>query len=154
MTPKTPPRGIRNNNPFNIRKGPRWQGLAATQPDPAFATFETPVYGIRAGMKLLLTYQSRHGIKTIRALIARFAPPNENDTVAYVAAVCKATGVNPDDTIGFLAHLIPLARAIVRHECGDPAPFGRPPAWYGDNVYAAARDLLLPPPKKGPLKNA
>ena len=43
------PRGIRNNNPGNIRKSNvKWQGLAAEQTDGAFYQFTRPEYGIRA----------------------------------------------------------------------------------------------------------
>ena len=42
-------RGLRNNNPGNIRHGSsQWQGMSAEQPDNAFIKFDDPVYGIRA----------------------------------------------------------------------------------------------------------
>ena len=48
MTTKQP-RGIRNNNPGNIRRnGDPWQGLAKDQTDREFFTFQSAVYGIRA----------------------------------------------------------------------------------------------------------
>jgi len=86
------PRGIRNNNPGNIRRnGDPWQGLAETQGDKEFFTFATPVYGIRALARTLITYQDRHGLRTIRQIISRWAPPVENDTESYVKAVTAAT---------------------------------------------------------------
>ena len=42
----TIPRGIRNNNPGNIRHGNDWQGISKEQPDPAFCTFVSPEYGL------------------------------------------------------------------------------------------------------------
>src|SRR5574337_876096 len=89
MHDMTPSRGIRNNNPGNIRKSSEpWRGLAAAkdQKDPAFFTFETPEWGIRAMAVILRTYQTKYGLRTIRAIIGRWAPSAENDTDAYVDA--------------------------------------------------------------------
>ncbi len=48
------PRGIRNNNPLNIRRSKdKWQGLRALQTDTAFCQFETMAYGWRAAFVLL-----------------------------------------------------------------------------------------------------
>ena len=42
------PRGIRNNNPLNIRRSKdQWQGLRAQQTDASFCQFETLEYGWR-----------------------------------------------------------------------------------------------------------
>lgn len=85
--PAPTPRGIRNNNPGNIRRSQTlWQGEAAVQTDPDFIVFQGPEWGLRAIAKILLTYQS-HGLKSIQDMISRWAPPSENDTPAYVAAV-------------------------------------------------------------------
>ena len=52
-------RGLRNNNPGNIRKtGDKWQGLSTTQTDDSFFQFTDAKYGIRAMAKLLKNYQS------------------------------------------------------------------------------------------------
>ncbi len=51
------PRGVRNNNPGNIRLGIAWNGLAPEQTDPDFCQFITPQFGIRALCIVLLTYQ-------------------------------------------------------------------------------------------------
>ena len=45
----TIPRGIRNNNPLNIRIGNQWLGERANPNDPAFEQFVAMEYGIRAG---------------------------------------------------------------------------------------------------------
>ncbi len=124
-----PPRGIRNNNPGNIRHGQKWDGLAPMQGDPAFATFVSPEYGIRAMAKLLLNYQSRNGLKTVRQIIDRWAPPNENNTAAYVQHVADRIGVGPDDPIVVADVLPTLVASIIRHENGqhpyDAATIGR-----------------------------
>lgn len=49
-------RGLRNNNPLNIRKSStRYQGEVAGT-DPAFKTFKTMAWGYRAAFAILKTY--------------------------------------------------------------------------------------------------
>lgn len=92
------PRGIRNNNPGNIRHGSNWQGLNPNSRniDPAFCVFTSSVYGIRALAKVLINYKKIHGLNTVRQIISRYAPPNENQTTAYIQSVAKQLGVVPD----------------------------------------------------------
>lgn len=112
-------RGIRNNNPGNIRhSGARWQGMSAQQTDPAFVQFEAPEYGIRALSKLLDTYSKNYNLRTVRGIIARYAPSSENNTAAYSAAVAKALGVSPDAVIDVQARKAELVQAIIKHENG------------------------------------
>lgn len=112
-------RGIRNNNPGNIRHSrDRWQGMRAEQTDPDFVQFVAPEWGIRALARLLLNYQTVHGLRTVRQLINRYAPPAENDTGAYVRHVAAALGVDPDESIAVRDHLRPLVETIIRHENG------------------------------------
>ena len=96
------PRGIRNNNPLNIRKSKdQWQGLRAVQTDPSFCQFESMEYGWRAAFKLLTrTYYHTYRLFTIRAIVSKWAPANENNTKAYIANVSKMTGIGPDEPIG------------------------------------------------------
>ena len=115
----TQPRGIRNNNPGNIRHGQKWQGLAPQQPDKSFATFTSPEYGIRAIAKVITSYDTKYGIRTVRGIINRWAPPNENDTDAYVNAVADSLGVDPDEDIAVENHMAELVAAIVKHENGQ-----------------------------------
>ena len=132
MSRQTPgietPRGIRNNNPGNIRHSKVcWVGEADDQPDPDFVTFIAPEYGIRAICRILLAYQADDGCRTIRQLIRRWAPPSENDTDAYVAAVSRACGLGPDDLacVRQASVMTPMAEAIIRQETGEqpyPSP--------------------------------
>ena len=113
-------RGIRNNNPGNIRhSSSKWQGLSIEQTDREYVQFDDPVYGIRALTKLLRNYQSRHGLKTIRQIINRYAPPSENITDAYVANVSRLVGVNPDAEIDINNYITPMVKAIIQHENGE-----------------------------------
>lgn len=86
-----PTRGVRNNNPLNIRHNPRnrWQGLSANQTDHAFCHFDSMVYGVRAAMKLLRNYAIQLHHCTINDYITRWAPPSENNTQNYIDFICK-----------------------------------------------------------------
>ena len=96
------PRGIRNNNPLNIRRSKdQWKGLADAQTDRAFCQFKSLEYGWRAAFYLLTrTYYHKYRLYTIRTIIRRWAPPGENNTEAYIAYVSRLTGIDPDEPIG------------------------------------------------------
>ncbi|WP_343714039.1 structural protein [Inquilinus sp.] len=121
----TVPRGIRNNNPGNIDAGQAWIGRAEraemTQEQKAekrFAIFKAPEWGIRAIAKLLQSYQTKHKLRTVRGIVNRWAPPVENNTSAYVAAVAKAVGVGPDEPVDVTDYdtAARLVDAIIAHE--------------------------------------
>lgn len=113
-------RGIRNNNPGNIRKSAdKWQGLRAEQTDSAFFQFTEAKYGVRALGKVLLNYRAKYGLSNVRDLINRWAPPVENNTSSYVAQVSRALNVAADTTIDVTARLPDLAAAIIVHENGS-----------------------------------
>ena len=116
------PRGIANNNPGNVeRLGTPWLGMADDQSgDTRFIVFKSPIYGVRAIAKILMSYR-RSGLRTIRAMIDRWAPPVENDTSAYIDDVSQRCGIGPDDDIATLtpAILTALVEAIIRHENGQ-----------------------------------
>lgn len=116
------PRGIRNNNPGNIRKSKdKWQGLAANQPDPDFCTFIDPTFGIRALAKILISYQERSGCSMIFQFLNRYAPSSENDTNSYINAVAEHMGISPHAMIDIhhYATIRPMVEAIIRHENGQ-----------------------------------
>lgn len=113
------PRGIRNNNPGNIRKdGTDWLGLDPNGADPDFCVFTKPEYGIRAIARILLNYQ-REGITSIQEAIDKWAPPTENDTDAYVKAVCAQCNVAGDKVVDFRSIMPQLVAAIIQHENGQ-----------------------------------
>jgi hypothetical protein len=113
------PRGIRNNNPGNIeRTGVAWVGMAADQSsDDRFIVFTAPEYGVRAMARILKNYMAS-GYTNVASIINRWAPPTENVTSAYVAAVARKIGVDPNARID--ASYIPdLIEAIIQHENGE-----------------------------------
>jgi len=112
-------RGLRNNNPGNIRKsGTVWQGQSPTQTDTDYIQFVSPEYGIRALVKVLNTYRNSYKLDTVREIISRWAPPNENDTVSYINSVAAKLGIGPDTTIDFGTQMPALVKAIIHHENG------------------------------------
>lgn len=112
-------RGLRNNNPGNIRhSSAQWVGKAPVQNDDEFVSFTDAVYGLRALAVTLRTYFNKYGLRTVRGIINRWAPPSENDTGAYVNSVARALQVSPDQTLDFYQHLPSLIVAIVKHENG------------------------------------
>lgn len=124
-------RGVRNNNPGNIRhSASNWQGQATGQPDASFVTFVSMEMGVRALGKTLLTYQEKYGLKCIRQIIGRWAPPNENNTGAYVDAVSVAVGVSPLVSVNLhdRATLWQVVAAIIKHENGADARLVSPTA--------------------------
>ena len=118
------PRGIRNNNPLNIRKSKdKWKGLSLTQNDPSFCQFESLEYGWRAAFYLLTrTYYYKYRLYTIRTIISKWAPPCENNSKAYVENVSRLTGIDPDEPIGIPserpARWIALGMAMAIQENG------------------------------------
>ena len=116
------PRGIRNNNPGNIRWGENWLGLKqdGKEQDPSFCVFISAVYGIRALARLLQNYQRIHGLDTPRKIISRYAPPNENQTQAYIQSVAAQLGITPDGKVDLteIGTLTVFVKAIIRHENG------------------------------------
>lgn len=68
--------------------------------------------------KLLLTYQRKHGLKTVKAIISRWAPSVENDTAAYVRAVEATTATRPgaDIDLSQPAVMAGFVKAIIHHE--------------------------------------
>lgn len=114
-------RGIRNNNPGNLEYSKTNPWVGQTGDDGRFAKFETPEHGIRALGRNLLSYQ-RQGIDTVNDIINRWAPPSDNNnTDAYIQAVCAQLGVTPDQPLDASNPdtLKALCAAIIHHENGS-----------------------------------
>jgi hypothetical protein len=112
------PRGIRNNNPGNIRYGDFARSAGAVGADSGgFAVFSDMQTGVEATAKLLRSYTAR-GFNTIRKIVSRWAPANENDTQAYIAAVAKQLGVSADTVLSG-DQLQGVAGSIFQHENGS-----------------------------------
>lgn len=125
-------RGIRNNNPGNIKDfGIPWEGIldrekqnAEQRAENTFVVFSGPWWGIRAIAKILLNYQTRHGLDTVHKIIDRWAPAGDsNEPERYARFVANHIGVHPHDPIDVTDYttMLNLAQGIVWYENGtDP----------------------------------
>lgn len=111
------PLGIRNNNPGNLRyvSSIHWKGQVGS--NKGFAVFDTVENGIRA-MAIDLKTKIGKGLDTLNKYIPVYAPPSENDTVAYINNVSRQTGISPNDKITFNNEAVKLIRAHINIENG------------------------------------
>lgn len=115
------PRGIRNNNPLNIRIGNVWLGEVRDPTDPDFEQFISMIYGVRAGFVLIRRYIRHYHRTTIPQVIAAWAPSNENNTTAYIDKVCQVSGIERDVQLKFEDEdqMVALVDAMILVECGQ-----------------------------------
>ncbi len=116
-------RGLRNNNPLNIRRvvGTIWKGQFVEQNDPDFVQFANIEWGIRAAFCILKTYQKKYTAVCIEDIIARWAPQKENNTAAYINGVCRLTGFGGKERLRE-EDWPQLVRAMAMIECGALLP--------------------------------
>lgn len=116
-------RGIRNNNPFNIKRSRnKWLGKLPKSicEDKVFEQFSSMEYGVRAGLLLLRNYVNRYHLVSVEQIIGRFAPPSENDThhyVIYIYNTLSIFGANPKE-VGIVGSdaFFALAHGIMMYE--------------------------------------
>lgn len=113
-------RGIRNNNPGNLRiTDDNWVGMIPREQntDGSFVQFKEMKYGIRAMLRDVVN-DILKGKNTVRKLITEYAPPTENNTEIYINGVAKKMGLKPDDVIKNIDanFLRQISKAIVSHE--------------------------------------
>lgn len=122
MAQRQIPRGIRNNNPLNIRIGNVWLGEVPNPTDPHFEQFVSMEYGIRAAMILLRRYIRHYHRTTVPEILAAWAPPTENNTVQYVDTVCQLSHISPMAGLHYedKATMCHLVAAMIQVECGQP----------------------------------
>ena len=140
MMEKKLPRGIRNNNPLNIRKGNNWKGEVAKSSDGEFEQFVSMQWGIRAGFKILKNYMSGYGgrvkaLTNVHDIIHRWAPPSENNCRAYIDSVCRFSGLHEFERLQFSDRnkMLALVDGMIRVECGQPVSL---------DIIASAYDLI------------
>ena len=115
------PRGLRNNNPGNLRiSNIKWLGKIPNNQntDKSFEQFTTMHYGLRAMATDIINDVSKKNLNTLASLINAYAPPTENDTTNYINVVSKSTGIAPNQQIkltnDLLAELM-LAKIFVEN---------------------------------------
>ena len=117
-------RGIRNCNPGNIRRSnTTYKGEIRPSQDKAFKQFQTMAYGYRAMFVLLDYYRRVHGLNTIRQIITRYAPANENNTEGYIRIVASLSGISEGAVLDTRNHdqMVPIVSAMSRVENGTRA---------------------------------
>ena len=120
-TRRTIPRGIRNNNPLNIRIGNTWLGERPEPDDPDFEQFVSMVYGLRAAFVLLRRYIRHYKRTTLAAIISAWAPSTENNTQRYIDQVAKLSGLVPDQQLDYfdIPTMLALVNAMIIVENGQ-----------------------------------
>ena len=114
-------RGIRNDNPLNIRHGKsQWVGMREKQTDKAFVQFTERVYGYRAAFVLMRGYITK-GKDTIGKIIAKWAPSSDgNNTQSYINYVSRSTGIDASHVLRWedKEELVEIVRSMAQMECG------------------------------------
>jgi len=128
MTNKLP-RGLRNNNPLNIRiSGTPWQGKIEPNTDGQFEQFSSLEYGLRAALVNIRTYIRSYRIDTVQTIISRWAPGSDGNNVkAYIEVVCNKANLTPTQILKYNDRnkLCRLVWAMAFVECGVEISFGR-----------------------------
>ena len=126
---KLEPRGLRNNNPLNIRHGQsKWQGTHPEKTDKDYVCYMSKAYGYRAGWKILQTYYNQFAKEQkpfcVRTIIKRWAPPSDgNNTEGYIRQVVKLARIgglqrlpSPDSQNGYYyLHKVVMAMTCVEN---------------------------------------
>ncbi|MGV8135936.1 MAG: hypothetical protein AB2L20_12035 [Mangrovibacterium sp.] len=117
-------RGLRNNNPGNIRKNSdKFRGEVLPSKDKSFKQFTSMAFGYRAIFVIMRNYKTKYGLSTIKDWITRWAPNTENDTASYIRSVSQFSSVGPDGVININDKnmMCRIVAAMSRVENGIPA---------------------------------
>lgn len=81
------PRGVRNNNPLNIRyvRKNNWKGRVEHKLDADFEEFKKMSFGYRAAFILLHKYMNLYKLRTIYDIVSRWAPAGDGNNVTMYA---------------------------------------------------------------------
>ena len=118
-------RGLKNFNPGNIRVGVLFDGIATPaqrtpvqQIEKEFTVFTSMEMGLRALARNSLVSNKKRS--TIRNMIEVYAPPSENNTEGYIAAVAKSTGFDPEKPVDLSQpdNMLKFMKAIINQENG------------------------------------
>ena len=98
----------------------RYDGEVVPSRDAEFKEFCSMAYGYRAIFVLLDTYRRRYRLTTIRQMLNRYAPPEENFTEGYVRFVANRSGIAADEPVDTRSErdMVPIVAAISEIENG------------------------------------
>ena len=113
-------RGMRNNNPLNIRIGNVWLGEVSNPTDPDFEQFVHIKYGLRAAFILLRRYINHYRRNTVPMILAAWAPSTENNTTKYIDFVCQRANITSTQSLTYTDRpvMIQLVKAMAKYESG------------------------------------
>lgn len=129
-------RAERNHNPLNIRlTHDKWVGRCSEQTDKEFVQFTSDLYGFRSAFRIIHN-GFRYGRNTIRKIVSRWAPPNENNTDNYVRYISDMVSVSPDEVLNYdnLDIMSAIVLAMAKMESGK---------WYSSDIVIQAYYLEL-----------
>lgn len=114
------PRGLRDNNPGNIRPSIRYQWNGQIGTENNYVVFQDIEHGIRAMCKDLMSKINR-GLNTLTKYIPVYAPPSDNNnTQGYINRVSKSTGIEPKAILDTNQDTVfKLVKAHIAVEVGD-----------------------------------
>jgi hypothetical protein len=88
--------------------------------DPDFYQFMSPKLGIRAMARILINYQKLYYLDTVRKLIARWAPADDdNPSDLYADFVAIKLGIDKDAPIDVSTYLVDMVKAMIEFENGQ-----------------------------------
>ncbi|OWT62023.1 hypothetical protein [Candidimonas nitroreducens] len=133
----TLPAPLRNNNP------------GALMPGGKLAQYPTMEAGLAALDGNLQSY-GKQGVDTLSGIIKKWAPPNENNTQAYIQDVSQRLGLSPAQKIDLSSPAVrqAIATGIMLHENGANGVFAAPTA------PTASTPMAAPPLGATPAANA
>ncbi len=135
------PKGIRNNNPGNLRPLPsgKWDGQSVVD-SANLCVFYTAVMGIRAAARNLSNYTKKYGVNSIRGMANKWAPASENNPDEYADIVSKVSGIAKDAFIDLSNKEtnLKVLKGIIRAENGYKVPGVE---WFTDAEISAGQTL-------------
>lgn len=135
------PLGVRQNNPGNVRVSANaWIGKV--QSTNGYEAADTVQHGWRMMAFTLVSYWTQHGIKSVREIIARYAPTKDgNDVEKYSRFVADKLGIGPSDALNWSSRLEDLCFYMAWYEQGKAVTTWWPDCW--DDIAEACAEAKI-----------
>lgn len=114
-------KAFENRNFGNVKslgKNNEWKGAIGVDSE-GHVIFKNEAYGLRAAILNLLSYERKHKINTIDALINRYCTGNREE---YKKFLSKRLGIGIEEPFSIRARIKELVLAVVRFETGHELP--------------------------------
>lgn len=114
-------RGLRNNNPGNVKQGGAtpWNGQVGTD-NLGHAIFDSVENGLRALTIDLVNKQRLHNLYTLQDIFEYYAPTSDgNNPTEYAQTVASGLGIGPSEHFVINSgNIAPLIRQVITVELG------------------------------------